>query len=213
MKTTIAIADDHPIVLAGIREMIDRDRRFKLVGQAQSPEGLVGLMQAHAPDIVVTDYNMPGDGTVGDGLKLISYLSQNYQACRMLILTMVSNPSIIAAMYRKGASGVLLKSGDPREFHAALSSLLDQCVYRSPVLSAGLGLPQSAPTPRAPTLSPREFEVIRLFAGGHSVSSIAKNLSRSSKTVSTQKVSAMRKLGTSSDQELIAYCLQSELFL
>lgn len=66
---------------------------------------------------------------------------------------------------------------------------------------------------RATTLSPREFEVIRLFAAGHSVSSIATILSRSSKTVSTQKVSAMRKLGTRSDQELIAYCLQSELFL
>ncbi|WP_421570871.1 response regulator [Stenotrophomonas sp. PD6] len=203
MKTTIAIADDHPIVLAGIRKMIDRDSRFRVVGQAQSPEGLIGLVQAHAPDIVVTDYSMPGDGTVGDGLKLISYLSQNFRACRMLVLTMVSNPSIIAAMYRKGASGVVLKSGDPGEFHAALSAMLEQCVYHSPALSEG----------RATTLSPREFEVIRLFAAGLSVSSIARSLSRSSKTVSTQKVSAMRKLGTGSDQELIAYCLQSELFL
>jgi two-component system capsular synthesis response regulator RcsB len=61
-------------------------------------------------------------------------------------------------------------------------------------------------------LSPREFEVLRLFANGHSVGDIARLLNRSTKTVSTQKVSAMRKLGTRTDQELISFCLASDLF-
>lgn len=212
MKTRIVIADDHPIVLAGIREVIDRDSRFELVGQAQSPESLVDLLHAHAPDIVITDYNMPGDDALGDGIKLISYLQRNFPESKVLILTMVSNPSIIAAMYRAGASGVVRKSGDLQELSVALGSLLAQRTYRSPELPRDEALPEAGDTSAAEQLSPREFEVIRLFASGLSVGDIAKRLNRSSKTVSTQKISAMRKLGTPKDQDLITFCVESELF-
>jgi two-component system capsular synthesis response regulator RcsB len=212
MKTRIVIADDHPIVLAGIREVIDRDSRFELVGQAQSPESLVELLHAHAPDIVITDYNMPGDDALGDGIKLISYLQRNFPDSKVLMLTMVSNPSIIAAMYRAGASGVVRKSGDLKELSVALGALLAQRIYRSPELPRDEALPEAGDTPAAAQLSPREFEVIRLFASGLSVGDIAKRLNRSSKTVSTQKISAMRKLGTKTDQDLITFCVESELF-
>ncbi|MGH8039213.1 MAG: response regulator [Stenotrophomonas sp.] len=212
MKTKIVIADDHPIVLAGIREVIDRDARFKLVGQAQSPESLVELLHAHAPDIVITDYNMPGNDALGDGIKLISYLQRNFPESKVLILTMVSNPSIIAAMYRAGASGVVRKSGDLKELSVALGALLAQRIYRSPELPRDEALPEAGDTSAADQLSPREFEVIRLFASGLTVGDIAKRLNRSSKTVSTQKISAMRKLGTAKDQDLITFCVESELF-
>lgn len=212
MKTKIVIADDHPIVLAGIRDVIDRDRRLELVGQAQSPAALVELMQTLAPDIVISDYNMPGDDALGDGIKLISYLQRNFPATQVLILTMVSNPSIIAEMYRAGASGVVRKSGDLKELNVALSALLAQRVYRSPDLPREDALPEAGDASSASLLSPREFEVIRLFASGQSVGDIARRLNRSSKTVSTQKVNAMRKLGAKTDQELITFCLASDLF-
>lgn len=212
MNAKIVIADDHPIVLAGIRDLIDRDPRFQVVGQAQSPAQLVELLQTQSPEIVISDYNMPGDDALGDGIKLISYLQRNFPDCKVLILTMVSNPSIISAMYRAGASGVVRKSGDLQELHVALSALLAQRVYRSPLLAVEEAVPAAGEASVATSLSPREFEVIRLFAGGFSVGDIAKRLNRSSKTVSTQKVSAMRKLGTKTDQELISYCLDSGLF-
>lgn len=212
MKTKIVIADDHPIVLAGIRDVIERDPRFELVGQAQSPAALVGLLHAHAPDIVISDYNMPGDDALGDGIKLISYLLRNFPFSKVLMLTMVSTPSIIAAMYRAGASGVVRKSGDLRELSVALSTLLAQRTYWSPDLPREEALPEAGKASAVSLLSPREFEVIRLFASGLSVGDIAKRLHRSSKTVSTQKVSAMRKLGTKTDQELVTFCLESDLF-
>ena len=212
MKTSIVIADDHPIVLAGIRDVIDRDQRFAVAGQAQNPKALVELLLAAPPDIVITDYNMPGDDALGDGIKLISYLQRAFPEVKVLVLTMVTNPSIIAAMYRAGASGVVRKSGDLKELSVALGSLLANRVYRSPALPRGEVLPQAGGASAADQLSPREFEVVRLFAGGLSVGDIAKRLNRSSKTVSTQKISAMRKLGTRTDQDLITFCLESELF-
>jgi two-component system, NarL family, captular synthesis response regulator RcsB len=212
MQTKIVIADDHPIVLAGIRDVIERDPRLQVVGQAQNPTALVELMQTLGPDIVISDYNMPGDDTLGDGIRLISYLDRNFPATRILILTMVSNPSIIAEMYRAGASGVVRKSGDLKELNVALASLLAQRIYRSPDLPREDALPATGDASSASLLSPREFEVIRLFANGQSVGDIAKGLNRSSKTVSTQKVSAMRKLGAKTDQELITFCLASDLF-
>jgi len=212
LKTKIVIADDHPIVLAGIADLVDRDPRFQVVGQAQDPAGLVDLAQQHAPDIIITDYSMPGDERMGDGIKLISYLTRNFPDTRVLILTMVSNPSIVAEMYRAGASGVVRKSGNLNELDGALTSLLAQRIYRSPELPREEMVPEAGEPTSAATLSPREFEVIRLFASGQSVGDIARALNRSSKTVSTQKISAMRKLGTRTDQELVAFCLESGLF-
>ncbi len=212
MKTTIIIADDHPIVLAGIRDVIDRDPRFEVIGQAAGPEELMALMQARAADIVITDYNMPGDDTLGDGIKLISYLHRTFADSKVLVLTMVSNPSIVAAMYRAGARGVVRKTGDLGELSTALNALMAQRIYRSPALPREEAVPHAGAASAAALLSPREFEVIRLFAGGRTVGDIAKRLNRSTKTISTQKVSAMRKLGTNTDHDLITFCLESDLF-
>ncbi|CAH0285398.1 response regulator transcription factor [Stenotrophomonas lactitubi] len=212
MKTKIVIADDHPIVLAGIADVIDRDPRFTVVGQAQNPAGLVELVQAHRPKIIITDYSMPAEDSLGDGMKLISYLSRSFPQARVLVLTMVSSPSIVAEMYRAGASGVVRKSGDLKELTIALTSLLAQRVYRSPELPREEPIPEAGEAPSAALLSPREFEVIRMFASGQNVGEIARTLNRSGKTVSTQKSSAMRKLGARTDQELVAFCLESGLF-
>jgi two-component system capsular synthesis response regulator RcsB len=208
-KTTVVIADDHPIVLAGLCGLIGADSRFHIVGQAQSPEGLVALLQRHAPDIIITDYNMPGSGLIGDGLALISHLSECFPAVRTLVLTVVSNPAMIEAMYSAGASSVVLKSSAAEEIERALAALQCHEIYRSQVPDGREDSLQSTHGRHSSLLSPREYEVIRLFAGGARGRDIAKRLNRSYKTVSTQKMSAMRKLGAKSDLELIAYCLES----
>lgn len=212
MKTLIVIADDHPIVLAGIRDLIDRDPGLVVVGQAQTPLALVELTRTLAPDIIITDYNMPGDDSQGDGIKLISYLRRHFPEVQVVVLTMLSNPSIIAEMYRAGAAGVVRKSGDLKELIVAVRAVRAHRLYRSPELPVEQALPDAGEASASTTLSPREFEVIRMFANGLTVNEIAVQLNRSSKTVSTQKVSAMRKLGTKSDQDLISYCLESDLF-
>jgi len=212
MTIRILIADDHPIVLAVIRDVLAGELDLDIVGEATDPAMLVELMESSRPDALITDFSMPGGDSFGDGIKLISFLCRRFPDTRLLVLTMVSNPSLVAGMYAAGAAGVVLKSHGLGSLVQALRVILAHRSYRpSGMLPVAFGPPVDSDTVRA-RLSPRELEVIRLFTGGMAVGDIARQLQRSIKTVSTQKVSAMRKLGVSNDQELIEYCLQASLF-
>ncbi|MEN4955507.1 response regulator transcription factor [Stenotrophomonas indicatrix] len=212
MTLRILIADDHPIVLAGIRDVLAGELDLEVVGAAADPATLIELMASTRPHAVITDYSMPGGDTFGDGIKLISFLRRSFPETHVLVLTMVSNPSLVAAMYAAGAGGVVLKSHGLGSLVQALRTVLADRIHRPHgLLPVAAAEPADAAVVRA-RLSPRELEVIRLFTGGMSVGDIARQLQRSSKTVSTQKISAMRKLGVDSDQALIEYCLQASLF-
>ncbi|WP_187671277.1 response regulator transcription factor [Zestomonas carbonaria] len=213
-KVRVVLADDHPIVLMGVREVIERDGRFAVVGEALSSSELVRLYKEVRPDIVITDYNMPGDQTYGDGIKLIEYLLRNFPATRILILTMLSNNLILSSLYDLGVSGVILKNGDLNEILVALDTLVRQNTYRGPCMQSNNSvLPDRDDIDgRIASLSMKEFEVLRHFVSGMSVGEIALHLKRSVKTVSAQKVAAMRKLEVDSDQALLLFCIKSNLF-
>ena len=214
MKTfTVVIADDHPIVLLGVRELVERDARFQVVGEAICSAGLIGLLEQQPIDIVITDYNMPGDSPYGDGLKLVEYLKRHFPQVQILILTMISNHLILTRLQEMGVVGVIQKSQLHTEIQVALKSIVQQALYRS-LEPAKTSVVESmtAIDARFSTLSPKEFEILRLFISGKSVSDIARSQNRSSKTISAQKISAMRKLVVSSDQDLLAYCLAQNIF-
>lgn len=209
----VVIADDHPIVLVGVREMVMRDQRFAVVAEAVSPSQLVEHLQTHRPDVLITDYNMPGDAVYGDGLKLIQYVLRHFPDTQVLVLTMVSNSLILSRLDELGVAGVIQKNHLHEEIQKALSALSDRRSYRSPQApsSSVVGSTQQVDE-RFASLSPKELEVLRLFVTGLSVSDIARHLSRSIKTVSAQKVAAMRKLDVDSDQSLLTYCIRAEQF-
>ncbi|MEY1662123.1 response regulator [Isoalcanivorax beigongshangi] len=210
MKKKIVFADDHPLVLAGLSDMFDRDFVFDVVGTATTPSELVALVQAQQPDIAITDFSMPGDEQYGDGLKFIDYLIRHFPDTKVLVVTMVSNPMILESLYQAGVAGVVLKSDNMNALPTALQRISLGHTYTHPSL-------QQAPRAShredpVTTLSPREMEVLRLFVGGQSLKQVAGELHRSIKTVSNQKRSAMRKLNLDTDQELISFCLRRELF-
>ncbi|WP_236310779.1 response regulator [Pseudomonas proteolytica] len=209
----MVIADDHPIVLLGVRELVERDARFQVVGEAICSAGLIGLLEQQPIDIVITDYNMPGDSPYGDGLKLVEYLKRHFPQVQILILTMISNHLILTRLQEMGVVGVIQKSQLHTEIQVALKSIVQQALYRS-LEPAKTSVVESmtAIDARFSTLSPKEFEILRLFISGKSVSDIARSQNRSSKTISAQKISAMRKLEVSSDQDLLAYCLAQNIF-
>ncbi|NMX92382.1 MULTISPECIES: response regulator [unclassified Pseudomonas] len=214
MKTfTVVIADDHPIVLLGVRELVERDARFQVVGEAICSAGLIGLLEQQPVDIVITDYNMPGDSPYGDGLKLVEYLKRHFPQVQILILTMISNHLILTRLQEMGVVGVIQKSQLHTEIQLALKSIAQQALYRS-LEPAKTSVVESmtAIDERFSTLSPKEFEILRLFISGRSVSDIARSQNRSSKTISAQKISAMRKLEVGSDQDLLTYCLAQNIF-
>ena len=209
----VVIADDHPIVLLGVRELVERDRRFCVVGEAVCSDGLIELLKSQAVDLLITDFNMPGDSPYGDGLKLVEYVTRHFPEVRVLVLTMISNPLILTRLQELGVLAVIQKSQLHAEIEVALKAIAKGNRVRrkgpapTSVLNDGADLDE-----RFSRLSPKEHEILRLFVQGQGVNEIARGLNRSAKTISTQKISAMRKLEVNSDQELLAYCIERNLF-
>lgn len=203
MSCRIVIADDHPVVLAGIRELIDQDARFFVVGQASSPAGLVRALHEHQPDVLVTDFCMPAGAGMSDGFGLIARLKVSFPDIPVVVLTVISAPWMVNEMYRVGAFGVVAKTNSP---HALIAALVAARLRRQGRCNA-LSWPDSfIPVRQIPMcdLSPRELEIARRLFDGQSVSEIAVQLNRSKSTVSAQKASVMRKLGARNDHELLA---------
>ena len=171
-KLSVLITDDHPIVLMGIRGMVESTSQFEVAGTAHSATELIEMLtrmqQSSAlPPIVVTDYNMPGDETHGDGIKLIGYLLRRFASVKLLIYTMVSNPLIIASLYDLGVAGVVQKTQPLTELRKALECVAGGRIYR-PGLRA---TPDAADkiSSKVERLSAREFEVLRHFVAGMSM--------------------------------------------
>ena len=174
-------------------------------------EGLRALISAPC-NLVITDFNMPADSPYGDGLKLVEYLKRHYPSVQILVLTMISNPLILTRLQELGVVGVIQKC----QLHDEIQAALKAVALGNPLQNSG---PQAvsvieaaALDQRFARLSPKEHEILRLFISGQSVNDIARGLNRSAKTISTQKISAMRKLEVSSDQDLLAYCIERQLF-
>lgn len=212
-KLNAVIADDHPIVLLGLLELIERDGRFRVVGQATGSDELIQLLEQQAVDLVITDFSMPENSLYGDGLKLVKYLRSHYPSVRILVLTMISSSLILTHLQEMGVAGVVQKRHLHKEIEVALNAIVQGVAYQN-----SNSIPESSIEnlitlkERFAILSPKEHEILRLFVSGQSVSDIARGQHRSAKTISAQKISAMRKLEVTSDQDLITYCLACNIF-
>ena len=211
-KMKVLLADDHPIVLMGVREIIERDPRFEVVGQAMSSSELIDKISQLRPDVIITDYNMPGDDHYGDGTRLVEYLRRHFPEPRVLILTVISNPQVLSWLYDLGISGVISKSAGLEQILVALDAFYREGHYQQDAADEVSSDDPADFSQRLSQLTVKEFEVLRLFAGGMSVGDVATSLSRSIKTISTLKISAMRKLGVDNDQALLILCVKANLF-
>jgi two-component system, NarL family, captular synthesis response regulator RcsB len=209
----VAIADDHPLVLSGLIYELEKQAGVNVVGTAENPTELIKLLNAHPVDVIVSDYSMPG-GTHGDGIALFGFLKRRYPKTHLIAVTMMSNPSVIRSLIAQGVDGVLSKSDSLTYVVGSLYAALSGKKFYSPSIQAivkmhGIGAePSAAPINN---LTVRELEVIRLFVSGLTVSEIAERLHRSKQTVSTQKMSAMRRLGIRRDADLIKYGMEAHL--
>lgn len=209
----VVIADDHPIVLLGVRELVERYQRFKVVGEAVCSSELITLLETHQVDLLITDFNMPGDAVYGDGLKLLDYLTRNFPHIRVVVLTMISNPLIMTRLHDFGVLAIIQKSQLHDEFETVLRAIALGSPIPGNVKPPMLALAEETDLKtRVSRLSPKEYEIMRLFVSGQGISEIARGLNRSTKTISAQKMSAMRKLNADSDLDLLSYCIAHNLF-
>lgn len=199
----VIIADDHPIVLFGIRKSLEQIEGINLVGQFEDSTSLINNIAKLNADILITDLSMPGD-KYGDGITLIKYIKRHYPNLSIIVLTMNNNPAILSAVLDLDIEGIVLKQGAPADLPKALSALQKGKKF-TPENVSKLLEKVNANGYGDKRLSPKESEVLRLFAEGFLVTEIAKKLNRSIKTISSQKKSAMLKLGVENDIALLNY--------
>lgn len=200
----VALADDHPVIRMGIEATLDDISTVKRIGSAADSTQLVALLDAQPCDILVTDFAMPG-GEHGDGLELIGFLRQRYPHLRIVMLTSMDKAPLIRSLLANGIHAVLSKTDDMSHIRAALQAVHIGRRYFSPSIAQ---LMKSLPRMATVRLSERESEVISLYVNGESINAIAEKLQRSKQTISTQKVSAMRKLGIETDADLFKYAIE-----
>lgn len=202
----VMLADDHPFVLFGLREMLGKRLGFRVVAEATDPLRLIENLSRIDCDVLITDFSMPG-GDTPDGLALLGTIRARFPHVRIVVLTMLENPGPLASMRRAGALALLNKRDSMQELSKAIVAAFQgrehlSASVKKAIAKLGTAYPGMDPIG---TLSPRELEVVRLYVGGMKTSEVARHLKRSVNTVSTQKHSAMRKLGVKSDSELFDY--------
>lgn len=187
----VLVADDHPVVLAGLAGLLDAADDVTVVGTARDGEELVALALDHRPELVVTDLRMP----VLDGIGATARIREALPDTRVLVLTTYDTDDGILAAIEAGASGYLLKAAPEAELLAAIRSVAGGEVVLAPRVAALLvGRVAKAQAPSMPALSRREVEVLRLVAAGRSNREVAAELFLGEATVKTHLQHVFTKL-------------------
>ncbi|MGB6187433.1 MAG: response regulator [Aeromonas molluscorum] len=211
MSFNIILADDHPLILAGIRSLITQAKMScEIVAEAHQVSELLKALQQHDCDLLITDFSMPGDER-RDGLAMIQQLRRDYPELPIIVLTQIHNAGILQSLIQAGVNGIILKKAVLHELIDAIRQIKTGQHYIGGSVNAVLAEAGLLHRPPAVQLTPRESEVVRLLASGMSVTQVAEYLKRSVKTISTQKKSAMLRLGLQSDSALFHYAKEMGL--
>jgi DNA-binding NarL/FixJ family response regulator len=199
------MVDDHPVVLAGLKALVEADPDFVVVGKARDGRTALRLVRELLPDVVVLDISMPEM----NGIEVATALLAERPACRVLVLTVHEDRAYLRQLVEAGVSGYLLKRSASEELIRALHAVVSGGMYLDPAIAGkAVGRPARGTLQQAgqvAELSERETDVLRLVAGGHSNKEISARLAISVKTVETYKARAMDKLGYRSRVELVRY--------
>lgn len=210
MKSNIRVivADDHSCVRFGVRQLLEAVPHLTLVGEATDARSLAELLDTCSCDVVVSDIGMPDLDGQHNATPILRRVLRQTPHPQIVVLTMICHPPTLSGLLHLGVAAVV----DKRDTTDALIDAIDAAMAGRPYLSTcvrnAFDEAGSFPQPRAGVLSAREWYVFRLYVQGVPIQEIAARLNRSAKTISTQKRSAMRKLGLDSDAALIKYAQQ-----
>jgi DNA-binding NarL/FixJ family response regulator len=204
---TILLADDHAVLRAGLRLLLDAQPDLRVVGEASEGGAALSLAAQLQPDLILLDVNMPAL----NGLEALPLLRKAAPRARVLILTMHDDESYLKQALRAGAAGYALKKAADSELISAVRAVMRGEVYVHPSLTKTLltdFLPaDSAAADPWDSLSDREQEVLKLVARGHTAAAIAAKLGLSAKTVETYRARGLEKLGLRSRAALVQFAL------
>lgn len=208
MTVRIVLADDHAVVRAGLRLLLDAEDELEVVAEAGDADGALRAVLGHKPTVLVLDLNMPGEPT---SLDAIPQVRERCATTQTVILTMQEDPEYARRALRAGALGYVLKEAADRELVEAVRRAAKGETYLNPSLGAALAAAPPDTAARPDDLSPREVEVLRLIALGHTNAEIGEQLFLSVRTVETHRAHVQQKLGRTSRAELVRYALDHAL--
>lgn len=205
--TTIVLADDHPFVRQGLRAVLQAEKEFHLLGEAENGLDAVRLVERLRPQVLIVDLMMPGL----HGLQVTREVSKT--GTQVVVLSMQADEPYVLEALRNGAKAYVMKDAPPQELILALREAAAGRRYLSSPLTeraveifrkASLDVPMDA----YETLSDREREVLQLTAEGLSSTQIAERLFIGARTVETHRINLMRKLGLHNQTEMIRYAVR-----
>ena len=202
----VLMADDHPIVLAGMKALVAADPELDIVGEARDGRTALQLAKELRPHAAVLDIGMPGL----NGLEVALAMRMEAPETRVVILTVHEDRAYLRQLLEAGVSAYLLKRSAAEELVRAIHAVADGGLYLDPSIAGKVVGAGSRSAPRSPLgapaeLSERETEVLQLLAEGHTSKEISSRLSISVKTVETYKARAMDKLGFKTRVDVVRY--------
>lgn len=208
--TRVLLADDHRLVRAGIRSILEGVPGFEVVGEASDGPEVLRLARERQPDVVLLDIALPGM----NGLDATAQLLRERPDVRVVILSMHANEEYVAQALRAGACGYLVKDSTVPELELALGAVMRGETYLSPAVSrhvVSAYVRSAGASDPLESLTPRQREVLRLIAEGRSTRDMAKALGVSIKTVETHRAHLMERLGIREVAGLVRYAIRTGL--
>jgi DNA-binding NarL/FixJ family response regulator len=204
MKLRVLVADDHQLMLDGIRRALEPVEDLEIVGEAHSGTEVLPAIARTDPDVVLLDMRMPGM----DGLVCLERIRKRYPKIKVVVLSVFREPEHIEAALKRGASGYIVKSVNPLDLPAALRQAFEGTVYHA----LGIAETDDSDRPRGTSkLTEREVGILKAVARGLSNQAIGKELWVTEQTVKFHLTNIYRKLGVTNRTEAARYAYQHAL--
>ena len=203
---SVLIVDDHAVVRSGLRAVLERTPDMEVVAEAGDGDEGVRLACKHRPRVAIVDISMSGT----DGPEVTKLIRERCPEVAVLILTMHEDRAHLFRMLEVGAAGYILKQSSPDDLVRAIRIVASGKCYVDPMLGGSVLRGEVRPSDARASvkmLSPREEEVLRLFAWGHSNQDIGEKLDISTRTVETYRSRILEKLGLQTRPEMVRYAV------
>lgn len=198
----VLIADDHKLIVDGIKRALESSEDFEVVGEATSGSQVLSMVGRTNPDLVLLDLRMPG----ADGLTCLGQIRKRYPDVKVVVLSVSTDESVIQTVLKRGASAYIVKTINPVDLPSALRQAVEGTVF------SAIGLPESGDSAaRAAGLTEREAAILSALARGLSNEAIGKELWIAEQTVKFHLTNIYRKLGVSNRTEAARLAYQHGL--
>lgn len=204
----LIIADDHPVIIDGIKTILEKEKDIQLVAQVNDGNQILEALEQQQADIVLTDINMPGL----NGIDATKIIREKYPDVKVIVYSQYDEKRFVKQVLKKGASGYMLKSTSAKDFVHAIHMVHEGGMYLSPGLPNVFGeQPKRRSNYLFTELSPRELEVLKLICEEKNTQEIADALFISYNTVETHRANLLLKVGVKNTAGLVKWAVENDM--